>query len=107
MHWEWPSLWHLARTSGGALRANVTPSWDDTFWGKNYTSRPRYSQGSQRIQSMILLKIQGSKIANLSGCKGLPPCEMQPNKGYGRERKQYSGLQKPAGYFHGIVCLAI
>jgi hypothetical protein len=19
MHWEWPSLWHLARTSGGAL----------------------------------------------------------------------------------------
>jgi hypothetical protein len=20
MHWEWPSLWHLARTSGGALR---------------------------------------------------------------------------------------
>jgi hypothetical protein len=21
MHWEWPSIWHLARTSGGALRA--------------------------------------------------------------------------------------
>jgi hypothetical protein len=20
MHWEWPSIWHLARTSGGALR---------------------------------------------------------------------------------------
>jgi hypothetical protein len=25
MHWEWPSIWHLARTSGGALPISLWP----------------------------------------------------------------------------------